>query len=97
MKDTTSTGDQGETCAFKVQLRDALNLIFENLRKAWAEEVEEVVEEEEEEPEEEDVDISEFKAEEGSQEDEFVLSDISDDEEDVKDDAKEDGDYVPGA
>ncbi|EMR90498.1 putative tat pathway signal sequence protein [Botrytis cinerea BcDW1] len=92
IKDTSPTGGAGGVCPSKVKLRDALNLSFATLHSAWGEEAAEaVVEEEEEEAEEEEIDISEFKAEEGTEEDTFVVSDISD----VEDDAK-DGDYVPG-
>lgn len=91
IKDTSPTGGAGGVCPSKVKLRDALNLSFATLHSAWGEEAAEaVVEEEEEEAEEEEIDISEFKAE-GTEEDTFVVSDISD----VEDDAK-DGDYVPG-
>ncbi|TGO76446.1 hypothetical protein BELL_0155g00120 [Botrytis elliptica] len=91
IKDTTLTGGVGGVCPSKVKLRDALNLSFATLHSAWGEEAAEAVVEEEEEPEEEEIDISEFKAEKGMEEDTFVVSDISDVEDDVKD-----GDYVPG-
>ena len=90
IKDTTSAGGAGGVCPSKAKLRDALNLSFATLHSAWGEEAAEVVVEEEEELEEEEIDISEFKAEKGTEEDTFVVSDISDAEDDVKD-----GDYVP--
>ncbi|QSZ37378.1 hypothetical protein DSL72_009476 [Monilinia vaccinii-corymbosi] len=90
IKDATSAGGQGGVCPSKVKLHDALKLIFADLHAAWGAEIAEPVEEEEEEPEDEEIDISEFKAEEGLDEADFVISDISD-----NDDAK-DADYIPG-